>query len=139
VRGTRFGLWGAAVDRYSTLASLFWVAYAALAMRAGSLAWQRQAAGRGRLASALVNPVVAVVLAGSLLVSEVQWAQTPLPVSPAHRECMIAVPQTEQVDCLRSILPGPPDDDFHWNAMRPHLVPAVRRLAELELSVFANP
>ncbi len=138
LRGTQFGLWGALVDRYSTLASLFWVAYAALALRAGSLAWQRYAAGRGHLASALANPVAAVVLTGSLLIGEVQWAQQPLPVSPAHRECMLAVPHTGDVECLRPVLPDTPHD-ASWSAMRRLAAPWVRRLAELELSVFAGP
>ena len=108
MRGTRYGLWGALVDRYSTLASLFWVAYAALALHAGGVTWQRMGAGRGRTVSALVNPIVGAMLVGSLLVSEVQWAQRTLPVSPAHRECMLAVPRTEEVDCLRPVLPATP-------------------------------
>jgi hypothetical protein len=137
LRGTRFGLGGADEDRYSTLASLFWVAYAALALSAGRLAWQRNAAGRGRLASALVNPVAALVLTGSLLIAEVQHAQRPPPISSAHRECMLAVPNTGDVECLRTLFPG--NTNSSWRATRPLVAASVRRLAELELSVFANP
>jgi hypothetical protein len=137
LRGARFGLGGADEDRYSTLASLFWVAYAALALSAGRLAWRRHAAGRGRLASALVNPVAAVALTGSLLIGEVQHAQRPPPTSSAHRECMLAVPSTGDVECLRTLFPGMTSSS--WSKMRPRVAASVRRLAELELSVFANP
>ena len=136
-RGTRFGLGGAAVSRYTTLGSLFWVGYVALAVQVARSTWQQFVAGHGRPAAALVNALVAALLVGSLLTAEVQWAREPLPVTSAHRECLRAVPRSGQIECLAGVLPVP-QTARSLAAARPHVLAKVRRLAELELGVFAG-
>jgi hypothetical protein len=133
LRGARFGLGGAVAVRYATLASLFWVAYAAVAARASVPALRHFADGRGLPVAALANAVAGVVLAGSLLVGEVSSASHAPLVTRAHRECFLAVPRTGDVECLRGVEPY-----VEWNAAkRLRLLGQVRRLAELELCAFA--
>jgi hypothetical protein len=133
LRGAWFGLGGAVATRYSTLASLFWVPYIAVAARASVLALRHFNDGQGRPVAAIANAVAGVVLACSLVVGEVSSASHRTPVTRAHRECFLAVPRTGDVECLRGAEPY-----VAWNAAtRLRLLTKVRRLAELELAAFA--
>ncbi len=87
--------------RYTTLSSPFWLAFAALSMgaiREGYRNWHSSKSARVLL---IANLFSAVFLSAVFLDSSLRCTQLPPRVTPSHRDCLLAVPETRDLSCLK--------------------------------------
>ena len=108
-RGSFFGLGGALVPRYVTLSSVFWLAFAAIAIGTVREARQHWSCSRSSRTLLLTNLVVGFFLSTLLLRTNIRCAELPSPVTQQHRECLLAIPQTRDISCLEGTHPSTGD------------------------------
>ncbi len=108
-RGTRFGLEGSLAGRYITLSSVFWLAFAAIAMGLVQEARQHWSRSRSSRVLLVMNLGAGVLFTTLLLRTNIRCAKIPSPVTQQHRECLLAIPQTRDISCLEGAHPSTGD------------------------------
>jgi len=138
VRGSAFGLGRAMVDRYLTLASVFWIAFAAISVKTMSDLYGSINRTKGMATIFCANIVFAVVLSVLFVVVSYRWFGLEQPrVTEQHRICLQAVPVTEDLSCLYGLHPvfDPDGPSFRFRSLA---LDRIKRMAAYELGVFSD-
>ncbi len=87
--------------RYATLSSSFWVALAALSMGAIREGYRNWRASKSARVLLIANLISAVFLSAVFFEASLRSAQLPPRVTASHRECLLSVPETRDLSCLK--------------------------------------
>jgi hypothetical protein len=127
-RGHAGGIEVAMASRYVTLATMFWVAFVAVAV----LAMARL--GRSRWILAGHGLVLAVLLA-LFVVGSYEFGKTRATVTEAQRACFLAYPTTRDATCFGNLLSWRGSDAAYAQA----LSEKMEKLAQYRLAAFGEP